>query len=129
MKSQQKTETSSTSNWPFNEFFTFPQYYYYSSNSTQSDNPTANNSSSSATNVGDIEVSLVESHASIKIRSKRRPKQLLRLLSGLQRLCLTLLHLNITTSDHVVLYSLCLKVIILTCLSFFIFSLFPLFFL
>ncbi|KAM7472777.1 hypothetical protein LguiA_010960 [Lonicera macranthoides] len=107
LKNQQKKEKSSTSNWPFNEFFTFPQYYY-SSNSNQSDNPTANNSS--ATNVGDIEVSLVESHASIKIRSKRRPKQLLRLLSGLQRLCLTLLHLNVTTSDQVVLYSLCLKV-------------------
>lgn len=53
---------------------------------------------------------MVESHASMKIRSKQRPKQLLRLVSGLQAHRLTVLHLNVSTVSQVVLYSLSLKV-------------------
>lgn len=59
----------------------------------------------------DIEVTMVESHANLKVRSKRRPKQLLKMVSGLQNLRLTVLHLNVvTTVDQLVLYSLSLKV-------------------
>ncbi|KAA8537292.1 hypothetical protein F0562_027021 [Nyssa sinensis] len=56
-----------------------------------------------------IEVSLVESHGNLKIRWKRRPKQLLKLVSGLESLGLTILHLNVTTVDQMVLYSLSIK--------------------
>ncbi|GFY91969.1 basic helix-loop-helix (bHLH) DNA-binding superfamily protein [Actinidia rufa] len=60
--------------------------------------------------MADIEVTMVESHANLKIRSKRRPKQLLKMVSGLQSLRLTILHLNVTTVHQIVLYSLSLKV-------------------
>lgn len=60
--------------------------------------------------IADIEVTMVESHANLKIRSRRRPKQLLRMVSGLQSLHLTILHLNVTTIDQTVLYSLSVKV-------------------
>lgn len=60
--------------------------------------------------MADIEVIMVESHANIKIRSQKRSKQLLKLVKGLQSLRLTILHLNVTTSDQIVLYSLSVKV-------------------
>ncbi|KAF5739491.1 hypothetical protein HS088_TW12G00697 [Tripterygium wilfordii] len=74
----------------FSEFFTFPQY--------------------SKSEVADVEVTMVETHANIKIRSKRRSKQLLKLVSGLQALYLTVLHLNVTTAQQIVLYSVSAKV-------------------
>lgn len=93
------TGSSST----FAEFFTFPQYAISSS---KRENSTAILEDSMA----DIEVIMVESHANIKIRSQKRPKQLLKLVKGLQSLRLTILHLNVTTSDQIVLYSLSVKV-------------------
>ncbi|KAF7805141.1 Transcription factor bHLH96 [Senna tora] len=73
---------------PFSEFFSFPQY----------------TSSSS-----DIEVTMVESHANIKIRTNKRPTQLLNLVSALHSISLTILHLNVTTTHHIVLYSISVK--------------------
>ncbi|KAA8519172.1 hypothetical protein F0562_013428 [Nyssa sinensis] len=69
-------------------------------------NPTGENQSALA----DIEVSMMESHANLKISTKRSPKQLLKLVSGLQGLKLTVLHLNVTTVDETVLYSVSVKV-------------------
>ncbi|KAK6911512.1 Myc-type, basic helix-loop-helix (bHLH) domain [Dillenia turbinata] len=94
---------------PFAEFFTFPQY---STTSTCGDNSRTMNdgTTENSSSIADIEVTMVESHASIKIRSKRRPKQLLKIVSGLQSLCLTILHLNVSTHDQFVLYSLSVKV-------------------
>nr|XP_010942629.1 transcription factor bHLH96 [Elaeis guineensis] len=105
---------------PFADFFTFPQYSSSSSCSTHS---TAITSAATATNnnireamaenwpaVADIEVTMVESHANLKVLSRRRPKQLLKLVVGLQSLQLTTLHLNVTTMDQMVLYSFSLKV-------------------
>ncbi|XP_047317968.1 transcription factor bHLH94-like [Impatiens glandulifera] len=66
--------------------------------------------SSSAAAVADVEVTVVENHANLKIRSRKRPKQLLKMVDGLQRLRLTVLHLNVTTVDQIVLYSLSLKI-------------------
>ncbi|XP_044498532.1 transcription factor bHLH96-like [Mangifera indica] len=79
----------------FAEFFTFPQY------STSDENQSA---------IADIEVTMVESHANLKIRSKRQPKQLLKVVSWLHTMRLTILHLNVTTVDQIVLYSLSVKV-------------------
>ncbi|KAI4367863.1 hypothetical protein MLD38_016486 [Melastoma candidum] len=64
----------------------------------------------SSTGIADIETSMVESHANLKIRSRRRPKQLLRLITGLQKLRLTVLHLNVHTFDQIVHYMISLKV-------------------
>ncbi|KAF5739434.1 hypothetical protein HS088_TW12G00640 [Tripterygium wilfordii] len=83
-------DDSANNSQTFSEFFTFPQY--------------------SKSNVADIEVTMVETHAHVKIRSKRRPKLLLKLVSGLQTLCLTVLHLNVTTAQQIVLYSVSVKV-------------------
>ncbi|KAK6773182.1 hypothetical protein RDI58_028420 [Solanum bulbocastanum] len=58
----------------------------------------------------DIQVNLVESHVNLKILSKRRPKQLMKIVVGLQCLWLTVLHLNVTTvHDQIVLYSISTK--------------------
>ncbi|XP_060184741.1 transcription factor bHLH96-like [Lycium barbarum] len=97
---------------PFSKFFTFPQY------------STGNNSSLAATTndegstmmeerqsaVADIEVTMVESHANVKVLSRRRPKQLLKIVNWLQAMCLTILHLTVTTADHMVLYTFSVKV-------------------
>ena len=60
--------------------------------------------------VADIEVTIVESHANLKVLSRRRPRQLLRIVAGLQGHRLAVLHLNATSAGHSALYSLSLKV-------------------
>lgn len=94
----------------FADFFAFPQY------STSSKNNCTDTSSPAAADkprpvaFGDIEVTMVESHASLKVLSKRRPRQLLKLVAGLQCLRLSVLHLSVTSADQMVLYSLSVKV-------------------
>ncbi|KAL0908613.1 hypothetical protein M5K25_023116 [Dendrobium thyrsiflorum] len=60
--------------------------------------------------LADIEVTMVESHANLKLLLKQRPKQLLKLVIGLQNLRLTATHLNVTTVKPMVLYFFGLKV-------------------
>ncbi|KAF3791971.1 Transcription factor [Nymphaea thermarum] len=60
--------------------------------------------------VADVEVALVESHASLKILSRSRPRQLLKLVAGFQSLRLAVLHLNVTSIEEMVLYSVSAKV-------------------
>ncbi|CAN6581992.1 unnamed protein product [Malus baccata var. baccata] len=99
---------------PFSEFFTFPQYSTRSTSDHEStvaamaELPLLECRSSNI--AADIEVTMVESHASLKVRSKRLPKQLLKIVSGLHDMHLTVLHLNVVTADDIVLYSLSLKV-------------------
>lgn len=107
---------SSSSSSPFAQFFTFPQY---STRATQCNDSaataTANESMAQQHQqnqwaVADIEVTMVESHANLKILSKKQPRQLLKMVAGLQSLRLTILHLNVTTFDQMVLYSVSVKV-------------------
>lgn len=94
----------------FCEFFTFPQY---STSSTRGDNnsiPMNESMVETRSAIADIEVTMVESHANLKIRSKKGPAQLLKLVSGLNSMRLNILHLNVTTVDQTVLYSLSVKV-------------------
>ncbi|CAL5001594.1 unnamed protein product [Urochloa decumbens] len=120
---------------PFAGFFTFPQYSM--SAVAAADTPPAdgeqgptnkaddadssNNggggeedaSGSRPSSVADVEVTMVESHASLKLLSRRRPRQLLRLVAGLQGHRLTVLHLNAASEvagGDMALYSLSLKV-------------------
>lgn len=128
--------SSSSSSSPFSEFFTFPQYSSTGceksstmaeqamiTSTNEYDHHVTNMSSSSSCNddddddqrnrsyaAADIEVTMVENHANLKVRSKTRPKQLVKLVTGLLNLSLTVLHLNLTTVDQLVLYSLSLKV-------------------
>ncbi|KAI3718024.1 hypothetical protein L1987_70008 [Smallanthus sonchifolius] len=89
---------------PFVDFFTFPQY---------SSHRTSDGAGGSAKNrlpaMAEIEVTLVESQANIKILSKKRHSLLLKMVTGLQCLWLTILHLNVTTLEEMVLYTLSVK--------------------
>ncbi|XP_059279691.1 transcription factor bHLH96 [Lycium ferocissimum] len=105
---EQHSDHHGTSSTPlFADYFAFPQYSTHS-NHSNSTSPTTCDSPLAAA-LADIEVSMAESHANLKILSKRRPKQLLKIVAGLQCLWLTVLHLNVTTVDHMVLYSISLK--------------------
>jgi hypothetical protein len=123
---------------PFAGFFTFPQYSMNagagacSPAATAGDTPPEHDeqgpnnsgldsnggndddacSGSRPSSVAEVEMTMVESHANLKLMSRRRPKQLLRLVAGLQGHRLTVLHLNATSDDarRLALYSLSLKV-------------------
>lgn len=104
----------------FAGFFIFPQYSTTAATSgavgSSSDSAGSGGDQSGSGGAGarrgvaDIEVSLAESHANVKVLAARRPRQLLRMVVALQCLGLTVLHLNVTTTaDHLALYSLSLK--------------------
>ncbi|KAJ3707022.1 hypothetical protein LUZ61_010727 [Rhynchospora tenuis] len=90
---------------PFAQFFSYPQYIWCHA---PRDCPVPAEHQQSA--IADIEVTLIETHANIRIMSPRRPGQLLKMVAGLQTLRLTILHLNVTTMDAMALYSLSVKV-------------------
>ncbi|WOL09538.1 transcription factor bHLH96-like [Canna indica] len=89
---------------PFSQFFSFPQYSWCH---TTQDRPPPE---SQPPALADIEVTLIETHASVRILSPKRPGQLFKMVAGLQNLRLSILHLNVTTLDSMALYSLSLKV-------------------
>lgn len=91
---------------PFADFFTYPQYSSRANNCSPSSETLAENHSA----IPEIEVTMVESHANLKVLTRRRPKQLLQMIAGFQNLYLTILHLNVTTMDQMVLYSFSVKV-------------------
>ncbi|XP_027347576.1 transcription factor bHLH71-like [Abrus precatorius] len=87
---------------PFAQFFVYPQY-------TWSQAPNKYTSKTKAA-IADIEVTLIETHANLRILTRRSPGQLTKLVSGFQTLYLTILHLNVTTIDPLVFYSISAKV-------------------
>ena len=88
---------------PFAQFFAYPQY-------TWSQIPNKYTSKTKAA-IADIEVTLIETHANLRILWRKSPRQLSKLVAGFQTLHLTILHLNVTTMDPLVLYSISAKVI------------------
>ncbi|XP_072955635.1 transcription factor bHLH71-like isoform X2 [Typha angustifolia] len=88
---------------PFAQFFAYPQYVWCHA---PRDYPAPESRSA----VADIEVTLIETHANLRILSPRRPSQLIKMVAGLQTLRLTILHLNVTTMDTMVLYSISAKI-------------------
>ncbi|KAK7385342.1 hypothetical protein VNO78_31058 [Psophocarpus tetragonolobus] len=111
MKGQKRTkeEGQFSEPSPFAEFFMFPQY---STRATQSSRgyPSTCEARNHSWAVADIEVTLVDGHANIKILSNKRPGLLLKMVVGLQSLALSILHLNVTTVDDMVLTSVSVKV-------------------
>ncbi|XP_023533679.1 transcription factor bHLH71-like [Cucurbita pepo subsp. pepo] len=75
-----------------------------------SDSNSSQYSAKSKASSADIEVTLIETHANLRILSIRTHRQLLKLIAGLQALRLTILHLNVTDFHPLVLYSISLKV-------------------
>ncbi|KAL5677648.1 hypothetical protein ACJX0J_013779, partial [Zea mays] len=103
---------------PFADFLTFPQYSMCAVIAAPENTghhreggavaeQEASGSKPSA--VADVEATMVESHANLRVLSRRRPRQLLRLVLGLQGHRLTVLHLNMSSGAHMVLYSFSLK--------------------
>ncbi|XP_055811999.1 transcription factor FAMA isoform X2 [Solanum dulcamara] len=61
--------------------------------------------------LADVEVKIIGiDNAMIKILSKRRPGQLINTISALQDLQLNIIHTNVTTIEHTVLYSFNVKI-------------------
>ncbi|KAG6512398.1 hypothetical protein ZIOFF_030509 [Zingiber officinale] len=85
----------------FTSLFSFPQYATYSPAGCEMENRAG---------TGNIEVTMAESHASLKVLARRQPRQLLKLAAGLQSLCLAPLHLNVTSAGEMAMYSFSLKV-------------------
>ncbi|KAJ3673729.1 hypothetical protein LUZ60_005721 [Juncus effusus] len=117
----QQSDTSHETTSPFAPFLTFPQYSSTTScsnsnNNNSSSNCSSPNNSSSANIVesqpilADVEVTMVESHANLKVVARRKPRQLVKLVTGLQEMRLSPLHLNMTTVDSMIMYSFSLKV-------------------
>ncbi|XP_074570537.1 transcription factor FAMA-like [Curcuma longa] len=88
---------------PFAQFFSFPQYSWLHAVHDQE-------TRLSLPGLADIEVILVETHASVRILSAKRLGQLFKMVSGIQNLGLSVLHLSVTTTlDSMALYSLSIK--------------------
>ncbi|KAG8382499.1 hypothetical protein BUALT_Bualt05G0083600 [Buddleja alternifolia] len=85
---------------PFAQFFAYPQFSC-SHNKYTSQTKAA---------IADIEVTLIETHANIRILSRRRVRQLSRIVASFHSVFLSILHLNVTTFDSLVLYSISAKV-------------------
>ncbi|XP_031117518.1 transcription factor bHLH94-like [Ipomoea triloba] len=99
---------NNNSHYPFSTFFTFPQY-----STPKTHSPTAAAASTAPqklSTVADVEVAMVESHASVKVLSTKQPKQLVKMVKWFHAMSLTVLHLNVTTIHPMVLYSFSLKV-------------------
>ncbi|XP_061374882.1 transcription factor bHLH71 [Gastrolobium bilobum] len=101
-KTSEDTAISKFMRPPFAHFFEHPQY-------TWSQAPNKYTSKTKAA-IADIEVTLIETHANLRILSRRSPTKLSKLVAGFQTLNLTILHLNVTTIDPLVLYSINAKV-------------------
>ncbi|KAJ8650498.1 hypothetical protein MRB53_003521 [Persea americana] len=109
VQQQQQRENKSNGNIeslapPFAQFFTYPQFLWCQIHGDR-ENPNETRRA-----VADIEVTMIETHANLKILSIKRPRQIIRMLAGFQTLHLPILHLNVTTLDPFVLYSISAKV-------------------
>ncbi|KAL6867267.1 hypothetical protein ACP4OV_015291 [Aristida adscensionis] len=128
-KNDRAGRTDAGGHSPFAGFFSFPQYSTAPHSGCAATSAAAAGSSSTSNVVNgvcpadaagescrppaiaDIEVTMVEGHASLKVLARRRPKQLLKLVAGLHQLRIPPLHLNMTTAaDAMVLYTFSLKV-------------------
>ncbi|XP_022757279.1 transcription factor bHLH71-like [Durio zibethinus] len=87
---------------PFAHFFMYPQY-------TWSQIPNKYTSKTKAS-IADIEVTLIETHANLRILSRKGPRLLSKIVTGFESLYLSILHLNVITVDPLVLYSISAKV-------------------
>lgn len=126
MKSRKKTkeqaENGSTNgstalilSSPFDEFFMFPQYSTRATPSSTCYPGTSEvgmmvQKQNQSRAVADIEVTLVDNHANMKILLKKRQGLLTKMVVGFQSLGFNILHLNVTTADDFVLASFSVKV-------------------
>ncbi|XP_071702976.1 transcription factor bHLH71-like [Rutidosis leptorrhynchoides] len=96
------TKLSSNNAPPFAQFFSYPQY-------TCSQIPNKYTSKSKA-GIADIEVTLIEKHANLRVLLHKHFTQLSKMVACFQTLHMSVLHLNVTTLEPLVLYSISLKI-------------------
>ncbi|KAL0288562.1 UNVERIFIED_CONTAM: Transcription factor [Sesamum calycinum] len=101
-----RTTTSDDAKQPF------PPSTHELSSSCSRQNPLSSKYTShrKAAAIADVQVTLIEAHASIRIVSSRRVRQLSKLVAAFHSLFLNVLHLNLTTSQSFILYSISAKV-------------------
>nr|XP_011469077.1 PREDICTED: transcription factor bHLH57-like [Fragaria vesca subsp. vesca] len=75
-------------------------------NTCGDDGVTAQNKSEAA----EVDVTVIQTHVNLKVQCQKRPGQLVRALVAIEDIRLTVLHLNITSSEDEVLYSFNLKI-------------------
>ncbi|ONK72210.1 uncharacterized protein A4U43_C04F16980 [Asparagus officinalis] len=90
---------------PFGQFFAYPQYTWCHS---PSEYPPPMPDTPSAADT--LKVTVMKSRMTNLRILTPRPRQLLKMVAGLQALRLSVLHLNVTTLDSMVLYSISVKV-------------------
>ncbi|KAF8089348.1 hypothetical protein N665_0509s0016 [Sinapis alba] len=86
----------------FSDFFIFPQYSTATASSRHHHNGLAV--------VADVDVTMVEMHANIKVLTKTRPRLLFKMINEFDSLGLTIFHLNLTTSNNLSLFTFSVKV-------------------
>ncbi|KAK8480121.1 hypothetical protein V6N13_133182 [Hibiscus sabdariffa] len=92
----------------FSGFFYFPQYS--TSSTTHHRCAVAGGETMTSSSAVNVEVTVVESHANLKILTKKKPKQVLKMVNGIQSLGFVVLHLNVTSVENLVLYSFSVKI-------------------
>ncbi|KAI4377978.1 hypothetical protein MLD38_015525 [Melastoma candidum] len=97
---------------PFSQFFLYPQITWsqFPNNGISSNANNSGRSPSTTASIADIEVTLIETHANLRILWRRNHRHLLKLVAGFHSLRLSILHLSVTTLDPLVLYSISAKV-------------------
>lgn len=107
----QNTSTNPFYSTPFAQFFTYPQFSCTGGGvSTSTGQLSSKYTCQSKAAIADIEVTLIETHANIRILSRKRVRQLSKIVAAFHSVCFTILHLNVTTLDSLVLYSISAKV-------------------
>ncbi|XP_058086546.1 transcription factor bHLH71-like [Magnolia sinica] len=87
---------------PFAQFFTYPQYSWCH---VPRGYPVGKQRA-----VADIEATMIETHVNLRILSRKRSRQLIKMVAAFQSIRLTVLHLSVTSLDPFVLYSFSVKV-------------------
>ncbi|EOA14656.1 hypothetical protein CARUB_v10027920mg [Capsella rubella] len=93
LEAQSKATKPNESPNIFSSFFMFPQY----STATASSFSSSHHHQKKLTAVADVEVTMVERHANIKVLTKTRPRLLFKMINEFYSLGLSTLHLNLTT--------------------------------
>ncbi|KAE8718537.1 Basic helix-loop-helix DNA-binding superfamily protein [Hibiscus syriacus] len=93
----------------FSGFFYFPKYSTSTTN-TRCAAAAGGESATTASSAANVQVTMVGSHANLKILTKKHPEQLLKMVNGIQSLGFLVLHLNVTSVENLVLYSFSVKI-------------------
>lgn len=97
---------TSTNNIPDNDGSSSAELEAPATGIQKGDEFTAENRSPAA----DVDVVVIQNHVNLKIQCQRKPGQLIRAILALEDLMLTVLHLNITSSESLIHYSFNLKI-------------------